>query len=86
MLALASHAKAQADWNFIGRWKDSTTQHLLPCSLKFQYPYLECKEKYSDGKEEYDWSFVKDDFIQMSFKKIIIVVLEIVGWSLENGV
>ena len=67
--ALVSQAKAQADWNFIGRWKDSTTQHLLPCSLTFQYPYLECKGKYSDGKEEYDWSFVKDDFIQMSFKK-----------------
>lgn len=57
------------DWEFIGRWKDSTTQHLMACSFLFKYPYGECTGAYSDGKEEHKWSFVKDDFIQMSFKK-----------------
>ena len=57
------------DWEFLGQWKDSSTQHHMACALTFKHPYAECQGEYSDGKEEYKWSFVKDDFIQMSFKK-----------------
>ena len=67
--AEVAKSETRSDWTLLGVWNDPTHPIDLPCRLSFSHPYGTCTGSYTDGKDSFAWEFVRDDFVQIAFKK-----------------